>query len=47
MIDEILKARPYIPRPAYYERIKPFIDREIIKIISGQRRVGKNSLLTI
>jgi len=31
MIDKILKARPYIPRPIYSERIKPFIDKEIIK----------------
>ena len=45
MIDEILKARPYIPRPIYSERIKPFIDKEIIKIISGQRRVGKSYIL--
>jgi predicted AAA+ superfamily ATPase len=45
MIDEILKARPFIPRPVYTERIKPFIDKEIIKIISGQRRVGKSYIL--
>jgi len=45
MIDEILLARPYIPRPIYTERIKPFIDKEIIKIISGQRRVGKSYIL--
>ena len=45
MIDEILKARPFIPRPIYTERIKPFIDKEIIKVISGQRRVGKSYIL--
>src|SRR5659263_700447 len=45
MIYEILKARPYIPRPIYTERIKPFIDKEIIKVISGQRRVGKSYIL--
>ena len=45
MIDEILRARPFIPRPIYSERIKPFIDKEIIKIISGQRRVGKSYIL--
>ena len=45
MIDEILKARPFIPRLVYTERIKPFIDKEIIKIISGQRRVGKSYIL--
>ena len=45
MIDEILIARPYVPRPIYTERIKPFIDKEIIKVISGQRRVGKSYIL--
>jgi len=45
MIDEMLFARPYIPRPIYTERIKPFIDKEIIKVISGQRRVGKSYIL--
>jgi len=45
MIDEILKYRSFIPRPLYTERIKPFIDKEIIKVISGQRRVGKSYIL--
>lgn len=45
MIDEILKARPFISRPVYTERIRPFIDKEIIKVISGQRRVGKSYIL--
>jgi len=42
MIDEILKTRSFIPRPLYTEKIKPFIDKEIIKVITGQRRVGKS-----
>jgi predicted AAA+ superfamily ATPase len=45
MIDEILQVRPYISRPVYTDRIKPFIDKEIIKVISGQRRVGKSYIL--
>ena len=45
MIDEILKTRPFIPRTVYTERIKPFIDKEIIKVITGQRRVGKSYIL--
>jgi uncharacterized protein len=45
MIDEILKARPLIPRPFYTGRIKPFIDKEIIKVITGQRRVGKSYIM--
>jgi len=45
MIDELLIIRPFIPRPVYTERISPFIDKEIIKVISGQRRVGKSYIL--
>jgi predicted AAA+ superfamily ATPase len=45
MIDEILHVHPYISRPVYTDRIKPFIDKEIIKVISGQRRVGKSYIL--
>ena len=45
MIDEILKMRTLIPRPLYTEKIKPFIDKEIIKVISGQRQAGKSHIL--
>jgi len=45
MIDKILQLRPFIPRPIYTERITPFIDKEIIKVITGQRRVGKSYIL--
>ncbi len=37
--------RPYIPRKHYLDRIIPFINKEIIKIFVGQRRVGKSYLL--
>lgn len=37
--------KTYIPRKIYLERIEPFIDKEVIKIIIGQRRVGKSYLL--
>lgn len=37
--------KKYIKRKIYIERIKPFIDKEIIKVIVGQRRVGKSYLL--
>jgi uncharacterized protein len=36
---------PGIPRNAYIERIKPFIRKGLIKVLSGQRRVGKSYLL--
>lgn len=32
-------------RPAYLERIQPFIGKPIIKVLTGQRRVGKSYLL--
>lgn len=35
----------YIPRPTYTNKIKPFIDKQIIKILTGQRRVGKSYVL--
>lgn len=34
-----------IPRPAYMSRIRPYIDKNIIKILVGQRRVGKSYIL--
>lgn len=35
----------YIPRPLYIERIRPFIGKSLIKVLTGQRRVGKSFLL--
>lgn len=32
-------------RPVYLEKIRPFIRKSIIKVLSGQRRVGKSYLL--
>jgi len=37
--------KPYIPRLRYLERIQPFIGKDLIKVITGQRRVGKSYLL--
>jgi predicted AAA+ superfamily ATPase len=34
-----------ISRPIYIERIKPFIGKNIIKVLTGQRRVGKSYVL--
>lgn len=42
----VLKDIPKsIPRPQYLNRISPFIDKQLIKVLSGQRRVGKSYLL--
>ena len=37
--------KQYIPRPLYTERIKPFIGKPIIKVLTGQRRVGKSYIM--
>jgi predicted AAA+ superfamily ATPase len=33
------------PRPDYIDRVKPFMGQNIIKVFTGQRRVGKSYLL--
>lgn len=35
----------YINRPLYIEKIKPFMSKSLIKVLVGQRRVGKSYLL--
>lgn len=37
----------YIFRDKYIERIKKFIDKPIVKILTGMRRVGKSTILNI
>jgi len=39
------KTMEYIVRPVYTERIKPFIGKQIIKVLTGQRRVGKSYIM--
>jgi uncharacterized protein len=34
-----------LKRQAYLERIKPFIDKDIVKIFTGIRRSGKSTLM--
>lgn len=35
----------YIKRPIYVDRILPFLGKDIIKVLTGQRRVGKSYIL--
>jgi len=35
----------YINRPTYTEKVKPFIGKQIIKVLTGQRRVGKSYIM--
>ncbi|MFU9922139.1 ATP-binding protein [Fannyhessea vaginae] len=37
----------YILRKKYLNKIKPFIDKPIVKVITGMRRVGKSTLLNM
>ena len=37
----------YINRVKYIDKIKQFLDKPIIKVITGMRRVGKSSILII
>ena len=34
-----------IKRPIYTAKIEPFIDKQIVKVITGIRRSGKSGLL--
>lgn len=38
-------GKVYIKRPIYTEKIKPFINKQLIKVLTGQRRVGKSFIL--
>ncbi len=35
----------HIERPYYVQKIKPFTGKSIIKVLTGQRRVGKSYIL--
>ncbi len=40
-----MKTPEYIERPLYLDRILPYVQKDIIKIIVGQRGVGKSYML--
>jgi predicted AAA+ superfamily ATPase len=40
-----MNQKVYIERRRYFDRIRPFIDKDLIKVITGQRRVGKSYFL--
>jgi AAA+ ATPase superfamily predicted ATPase len=37
--------KKFIVRKKYIEKIKPYIRQEIIKVLTGQRRVGKSYIM--
>lgn len=40
-----MEKLPYLERPLYLERILPFVGKDIMKVLVGQRRVGKSYML--
>ena len=49
-MNKVISIMNFIPndlidRPVYLDRVKPFINQNIIKVFTGQRRVGKSYLL--
>ncbi len=40
-----MKDEKHIPRPLYFNKIEPFIGTGLIKVLTGQRRVGKSYML--
>lgn len=45
IINKKMKTLSYYRRELYIQRIKPFINTQMIKVIVGQRRIGKSYLL--
>jgi uncharacterized protein len=44
-MNEFILPKQLISRNSYISRIKPFINKNLIKVLTGQRRVGKSYLL--
>ena len=42
-----MENKNYINRIRYVDKLKQFIDKPVIKVLTGMRRVGKSTLLTI
>ena len=40
-----MNTKKYIPRPFYFNKIEPFVGTGLIKVLTGQRRVGKSYVL--
>ncbi len=44
-VYSIMETLKNIPRLTYLKRILPYVNKEVIKVITGQRRVGKSYIL--
>lgn len=41
----VSNTHPYIPRNSYFKQVEPYIGSNLIKVLVGQRRVGKSYIL--
>ena len=46
-VYSIYGVKEMIDRPMYYERIRQFIDKPLIKVITGVRRCGKSTMMLL
>jgi predicted AAA+ superfamily ATPase len=46
VIDLFIKESALLKRISYLEQVKPFIDKDVVKVLIGMRRSGKSTLLT-
>ena len=44
-VYNIMETLAIIPRPHYLDKILPFVNKGMIKVLTGQRRVGKSYIL--
>lgn len=42
-----MDKKTLVARPGYLEKLRPFIGKDLIKILTGQRRVGKSYMLKL
>ena len=43
----MLESDQIVPRPRYTDRIAPYIDTPVIKVLTGARRSGKSTILDL
>lgn len=43
--DKAERSRVMVIRTQYLERLRPFYDSELVKVITGIRRCGKSTIL--
>ncbi len=46
-MNKQIKHKTYIPRERYIEKIRPFIDKDLVKVFTGIRRSGKSVMLEL